>query len=423
MPQYLGYTNPLLGHLYPTVPTLLELRRRGHRVTVLTASVAVDSLTNLGLGAQAVDPALEAIENDDWQARTPIGAQKRDVRTLVRRARFEIPDLERAIAAHHPDGLIVDATAFGASAVAERSGLPWAHVVHFPIPIPSRYAPPYGLGLVPRHDRVGRARDALARRLALRPLERIVVKQLNPVRGALGLPPLREAADYFRATAPLVLYYSAEPFEYPRSDWPASVRLVGPGAWDPPSADELGWLDEIPRPVVLVTCSSDFQNDGRLIQIAFHALAEEDTFVVATSAGVDPDGFTVPTNARLERYLPHAPVLGRAGCVVCHAGMGIVQKALSAGVPVCCVPFGRDQFEVARRVAVAGAGVILPARRLNRDRLRAAVRETISRAPAARLLAAAFATAGGPAVAADALETLVGNQATTQAFVEHRSQP
>ena len=31
--------------------------------------------------------------------------------------------------------------------------------------------------------------------------------------------------------------------------------------------------------------------------------------------------------------------------------MGITQKALAAGVPVCAVPFGRDQFEVARRVS------------------------------------------------------------------------
>ena len=56
-----------------------------------------------------------------------------------------------------------------------------------------------------------------------------------------------------------------------------------------------------------------------------------------------------------------AAVLDRAVCVVCHAGMGITQKALAHGVPVVAVPFGRDQPEVARRVEVAGAGVRLPA--------------------------------------------------------------
>lgn len=407
MSRFLLYTNPLLGHVYPTVPTLLELRERGHEVAVYTAAAATEPLERLGLTVRRVAPELERIESDDWKARTPLGAQKRDVATLVHRARFEAPDLERAIEAERPDALLVDVTAFGASTVAERSGLPWAHVVHFPVPVPSRDVPPYGLGLAPRPDAVGRIRDAVARRLVLGLLERTVLPPLNELRGSVGVPPLSDASEYFARTAPLVLYYSAEPFEYPRSDWPPSFRLVGPGAWDPPS-ESLGWLETVDRPLVLVTCSSDFQNDGRLVEAALAGLAEEDVFVVATTAGVDPQGFVAPPNARVERYLPHRPILERAACVVCHAGMGIAQKALAAGVPVCAVPFGRDQFEVARRVAVADAGVMLPKGRLRPGRLRAAVQETMAKGPGAARVAAGFAAAGGPPAAADALEELAG---------------
>jgi UDP:flavonoid glycosyltransferase YjiC (YdhE family) len=84
--------------------------------------------------------------------------------------------------------------------------------------------------------------------------------------------------------------------------------------------------------------------------------------------------------------------------------MGVTQKALARGVPVCAVPFGRDQLEVARRVEVAGAGTRLPARRLRADRLRSKVREAIARRDGAQRIAAAFAAAGGPAAAADAFE-------------------
>jgi UDP:flavonoid glycosyltransferase YjiC (YdhE family) len=42
------------------------------------------------------------------------------------------------------------------------------------------------------------------------------------------------------------------------------------------------------------------------------------------------------------------PVLERAVAVVCHGGMGIVQKAVGATVPVVAVPFGRG---CARRAA------------------------------------------------------------------------
>ena len=89
--------------------------------------------------------------------------------------------------------------------------------------------------------------------------------------------------------------------------------------------------------------------------------------------------FTLPPNARVERFVTHRPVLERAACVVCHGGMGITQKAPAAGVPACVVPFGRDQLEVARHVEVADAGTRLPAGRLRPDRLRSSVREATTK--------------------------------------------
>ena len=87
--------------------------------------------------------------------------------------------------------------------------------------------------------------------------------------------------------------------------------------------------------------------------------------------------------------------------------MGITQKALAAGVPVCVVPFGRDQFEVARHVEVAYAGTRLSAGRLRPDRLRASVREATTKKSGAYRIAAAFAAAGGPRAALDSLEDLL----------------
>jgi UDP:flavonoid glycosyltransferase YjiC (YdhE family) len=101
-------------------------------------------------------------------------------------------------------------------------------------------------------------------------------------------------------------------------------------------------------------------------------------------------------------------VLERAAAVVCHGGMGIVQKAVLAGVPAAVVPFGRDQPEVARRVAEAGAGVVLPARRLTPERLRHAVRQAVARRDGARAAGARLRAAGGPARFADECEELAG---------------
>jgi UDP:flavonoid glycosyltransferase YjiC (YdhE family) len=48
--------------------------------------------------------------------------------------------------------------------------------------------------------------------------------------------------------------------------------------------------------------------------------------------------------------------------VITHAGHGTVIRALAAGVPLFCIPLGRDQYDVAARVVWHGAGVKLAAK-------------------------------------------------------------
>src|SRR5215210_6954177 len=97
MARYLVYTSPARGHLYPIVPSLEELRRRGHEVVVRTFASEVEPLRNLGFEAEAIDPAIERKEHADWRARTPIGALRDNLRVFLERARHDGPDLRRAI--------------------------------------------------------------------------------------------------------------------------------------------------------------------------------------------------------------------------------------------------------------------------------------------------------------------------------------
>jgi MGT family glycosyltransferase len=207
------------------------------------------------------------------------------------------------------------------------------------------------------------------------------------------------------------LYYTSEPFEYACAARPASVVMVGPGLFEPPTAAP-EWLDSIDRPLILVACSTEFQGDGAIVDAALDAFEREDAFVVATTGGVDPTRFRAraPANARVERFVAHGPLLERASCVVSHGGMGITQKALAAGVPVCVVPFGRDQLEVARHVEVACAGVRLDRSSLTPARLRDAVRAAMARKEGAGRVAAGFRAAGGAARAASELEQLMAER-------------
>lgn len=403
MARVLAYTSPARGHLYPLTSILSELQRRGHEVVVRTLASELPLMRSQGFTAHAVDPRVEAVPQQDWRGRNPQQALKIAVRTFCTRAEHDAGDLRGAIEEAQPDAVLVDVNSWGALAAAEQWGGPWAMFCPYPLAVRSRDVPPFGPGLRPARGAAGRLRDALIRPVVMGALERIMLAPLNGVRHDLGLEPLAGSDDMF-LRPPLTLYLTAEPFEYPRSDWPDSIVMVGPCSWEPP-ADAPDWLAAIDEPIVLVTTSSEFQDDGRLVTTAFEALAKEPVYVLATVPAGDPGKFDPPPNGRVERFVPHGPVLDRAVCAVTHGGMGATQKALQRGVPVCAVPFGRDQLEVARRVQVAQAGTRLTAKKLRSDRLRAEINRARGCGEGARRVAAGYAAAGGSTAAATAIET------------------
>jgi MGT family glycosyltransferase len=403
--RILAYTTPARGHLYPVVPILKELAERGHQSVVCTLSHELSHLGETGIDGQALDPVVERNQLKDWRESSPRRAILSTRSTFAERASAEAPDFVRAIAGHNPDVLVVDINAWGAATVAESSGRPWVMYAPYLLPLPSRDAPPFGPGLAPMKGPLGQVRDALVRRAMSAGVNRAALGLLNALRARYGLNAFEHFGEALRRP-PLLLGLTAEGFEYPRSDWPTNVRLVGPLNWTPPaSAPE--WLDEVSDPLVLVTCSTERQDDARLLHVALEALPAAGMSVIATAAAHDPDQFNVPPGSRVARFISHATILSRAVCVVCHGGMGITQKALAAQVPVVAVPFGRDQLETARRLEVAKAGVRLAPRRLNPDRLATAVRTAIDRREGAARVSRAYASAGGQQAAADAIQALV----------------
>lgn len=418
MARMLIYTTPARGHLYPIVDTALVLRERGHDVVVVTLADEVERVRSTGLGAVALDPRIEARTMDDWQVGSPIAGVKRAVRTWLDRAVFEVDDLRTCIGSHTPDLLLVDTNAWGAQAVAAASSLPWAVWHPYPLPLPSPDAPPFGPGFAPARGVLGRLRDRIVQPLVLGPLQAFL-PELNALRARVQAPALTHITDLY-TTPPLLLMMTAEPFEYPRRDWPANVHLVGPGLWSPasgapsgaPSTSSQTTAPPAGPATVLVTCSTEFQDDGALVAAALTAFGDDaDVRLVCTTGGVDPARFTVPAGVVVERFIPHARVLPTAAVVVCHGGMGITQRALAHGVPVCVVPWGRDQLEVARRVVECGAGTSLRRGALTPARLRAAVQGARGCTAGAARIAAAFAGAGGQTRAASLVEGLLNGAA------------
>ena len=111
MSRILAYTSPARGHLFPITPILDELHARGHEIVLRTLASQADLMRSRGFDTAPLDPVVEGIETDDYLARTPLGAQKRAMRTFCRRAEHDAADLQRAIGQATPDALLVDINA------------------------------------------------------------------------------------------------------------------------------------------------------------------------------------------------------------------------------------------------------------------------------------------------------------------------
>jgi MGT family glycosyltransferase len=406
MSRFLVYLSPAVGHTLPVVPGLLELRRRGHDVLVRTHPSMIEPLRAAGIEATSVAPDVLGVPVTDHLASTDKDRLHAGQTDLIARGRFDGADLRASIQEFRPDAVLVDTNAYGAQVAAEAAGLPRAILLPSVLAMPGRGIPPYGPGLPPMGGPVGWLRDAVLWKVVERMFGKAMLPGLNELRREAGLGPYTSPLQIHGSVDRLIVM-TGEPLEYPRTDLPAHVRIVGAAPWDAP-AERPDWLDEPGDPWVLVTCSTDYQGDEDLARVAVEALEDEPVRVLLTLADAyDSAGLTSGGNVRVERFVPHGHVLPHAAAVVCHGGFGIVSKAMAAGVPTVVVPFGRDQPEVARRVTEARAGVSVAPKRLTPDRLRDAVREARALTASAQA-AAARLTAGDPAArfAEAALELL-----------------
>jgi MGT family glycosyltransferase len=220
----------------------------------------------------------------------------------------------------------------------------------------------------------------------------------------------------------LYLQLTAESFEYPRSDLPASVRFVGP-LLAPASRDFTppDWWHELDdgRSVVLVTQGTlANQNPAQLIGPTLQALAgDKNILVIATTGGPVPPALSanVPANARVLPFLPYDRLLPKVHAMVTNGGYGSVNHALSLGVPLVVAGTSEEKPEIAARVAWSGAGINLGSSQPGARQIGDAVRKVLGNSTYRRRAAALredFARHRAPTGIAQALEALLQTSAS-----------
>jgi MGT family glycosyltransferase len=280
-----------------------------------------------------------------------------------------------------------------------------ANVYLFPLP----GVPPFGPGLQPATNALGRLRDWLIRTMMLREFGKGTAA-FNETRRALGLGPLPHPFEQLTRLASHLVLTSAA-FDFASTRPPAQLVYAGPEledpAWTQPWRSPFAASDR--RPLVLVGFSTTFQNQLDVLRRVVAALDGLDVRAVVTAGpAVDIASLPAPPNVHVCASAPHSQLLKEAAAVVTHAGHGTVIRALAAGVPMVCLPMGRDQNENAARVVFHGAGVrVKPT--ASAAKIRQAVRDVLDTSryrECARRLGKAIADDARDSRAVSVLETV-----------------
>jgi UDP:flavonoid glycosyltransferase YjiC (YdhE family) len=354
------------GNSPPVLSVAGALLERGHDVRVLADRSLRDAVERSGARHVAwttapqrdsADPATEFVR--DSEARTPLGATARlRDRLIVGAAPAFAADTLAEIASEPAELVAPENLLLGSQVAAIGAGIPTASIVPniYPGEVPG--VPPFGLGLQPRNDLIGRGRDRIAGALGGMIWNRRR-GDINRLLAEHGQPPAHSVFDLLQRPD-LVLVLTSAAFEFGGgTNVPGNVRYCGPRLDDPDWAGE--WSEPAgDGPLVLVSLSTTTQGQEPMIRRVVSALGSMRVRgLVTTGPSFDAGDMPIPRNVTVVASAPHSAVLPHADAVVTHAGHGTVIKALAHGVPALCMPVGRDQPDTAARVVGCGAGLRL----------------------------------------------------------------
>ena len=383
------------GSLFPAVPIVLELLRRGHTVTALCDPASERTFRSLGCDfrpasrADGVAPAARPVTRAtkaDWWSRYSVALFDDAVETLTS-DRF--------------DAVLADPLETGVDMAAEALGVGCCSYVHWGM---DECGPdvPFSVHLWDRDQ----------------PVDTAFTTWWNGLRAHVGLPPERRPADehrWYRTSPSLTLLLGLPDLVHPQGRLPPQAHRVGPTLYDPPAVQPIPeWVRTVGRhkPALLAAISTVASSDDTaVLTTVAEAAAALDLELVITYP-VTYDLPELPGRPRVARFVPHDTLLERVSVFVNHAGNGSVNRAAYAGVPVLMLPTGRDQFQVARGATAAGLGLTLGPAERETHRVRDALQDLTTDAAyagRARELAASARGYDAPATAADHIETLIAN--------------
>ncbi len=319
------------GNFPPALALSSRLAGHGHEVAIMADAAPADASVVAQVASSGAT-LLEYPSLEPW----PPGLAIEDDPVRFDESRNGVPtanDILAAARAIRPDVIVVDCMAGAGLVAAEVLGIPTAVLVHVLYqPFVCAWAD--------------------------------LAVDMTRCRAAFGLDPLPSPAMAHRLEAvDKVLVLVPEALDYPGAPRGRGTFYVGP-ILDPSPPEpprDLGFDPSDDRPLVLVSLSTTPQRQALALPPILEAVSRLPVRALLTLGGIDPGHLVVPDNVAVHHYLPHSSVLPDVAVAVSHGGLSTVVAALAAGVPLVCIPQGREQPLNAERVAACGAGIALEA--------------------------------------------------------------
>lgn len=365
-----------LGDLHPCLALGLELRKRGHQITIASTPFYREKIEALGLAFHGVRP--------DWDpGDTELIRQCEDLKRgpeilfrklILPHVRETYEDLIAAAA--NADFIVAGEIVYPVPLIAEKLQLRWASVILSPASFLSSEDPPL-LVNVPWLIHVRKA-GVPAHRAVLN-LGRMGVrhwwKPVRELRREVGLNPRCDPVFADKFSPYLVLALFSRVLGAPQPDWPRQTMqpgfvyfdepefampglgMQGPGiAMRQEALTELeAFLESGDAPIVFTLGSTAVHNPGNFFATSAEAARQLGRRAVLLGAAAEAGDAAAGILA--VPYAPYSRVFGKAAAVVHQGGSGTTAQALRAGRPMLIVPYGWDQPDNGARVQRMGAGL------------------------------------------------------------------
>ncbi len=360
-----------LGDLHPILALAIELRKRGHEISICSLEVYREKIDLLGFEFFPLRPDVDP-ENDRELAKEIMdakgGTEKLLREILLPNVHLMYEDLMAAAAGK--DCLISGEVVFAASSVVEKTKIKWITTSL----APASFLSPHDPFVPPTAQWLNKFRflGATFHRAVYSLVHRMVDSWLAPYkefRRDIGLSENHDPVFKGKFSSLLHLAMFSKVLGKPQPDWHSPTLQTGFCFYD--GQNDLGkmpedlskFLDAGDAPIVFTLGSAAVMDARDFFEESAKAAKRLNRRAVLLYGVFNESPKITGENIAAFDYAPYSLVFPKAACVVHQGGVGTTAQVLRAGVPQLIMPYSHDQPDNAARCERLGVG-----RTISRDK-------------------------------------------------------